>query len=170
MDLFKRAYNLAHTVPDKLNPQKRLTEAAEGLNRAGLHQLALTNATASLVALSKILFDLEGGQFANIDPVTRRILIPVPWGAAGYKRWALRKWEGETLRAILMDRGEDDSRPMLFLYDEGQWFVSPDYDSYEAALAWIKEYGPTLEEWRPKVERRRERYKNLMTARRSTTG
>lgn len=166
--LFNRAIALGEHIPDDLNPRKRLQAQAEQISRLGDLQAHLDAVTASLVALSGILFDSENGRYVNIDPLTRRILVPVPWGSAGWKRWGLRKWEGGCLRKVLMDRLVG-RQPLLFDYSDYPhgWFVERGYNDSESVLQWLHKYGPTLDEWRAVVEAHRATARARMDLRRN---
>lgn len=167
MSILKRAAHLGTLAPS-VNPRKRLESRTDSMDRANVLQVQLSAATASLVAVTKLLYVQIDDRFVNMDHETRRILIPVPWGSRGWKRWELRKWEGEVLRGILTDiaGGKD---PVLFYPSAAGWYVNDDWNQ-DQALTWIRTNGPTLAEWRNGVERRREAMQNYMATRRATTG
>lgn len=150
-----------------LNPRKRLEMAAQELDRAALLQLGLNTVTASLVAFSGILFNTAGGRYVNIDPHSRRILVAAPWGSHGWKRWELRKWEGEGLRYILNCKAREGGSP--FVPVGNQWHVATGFDNQEVVSRWIQD-NITLEDWRDAVDMRRDYYRELMHNRRATTG
>jgi hypothetical protein len=98
---------------------------------------------------------------ANVDTRTGRLLVPAPWGSLGWKRWGLRKWESETLRAILMARVEDRSRPCLFDYntESRTWHLNTsDYSTLQAATFYLERGAIRLNEWRKCTEKRTRRY------------
>ncbi len=161
-DLLNRAKELADHVP-ALNPRKRLEMAAQDMDRAALLQMGLNTVTGSLVALSGILFNQSGGRYANIDTQSRRILIAVPWGSHGWKRWNLRKWEGECLRFIIQCKEREGGSPFVSMANH--WHVARGWDDRESLLHWAKDT-ITLEDWRDAVDMRRDYYRELMENRR----
>lgn len=166
-ELFDRAKALGDHIPADLKPRQRMQAQAEQISRLGDLQTHLDAVTASLVALGGILFDSEHGRYVNIDPATRRILIPVPWGSAGWKRWNLRKWEGECLRRVLMGR-LGGRQPLLFDYSDylHGWFVERGYNDRESVLQWLHKHGPTVDEWRSVVDAHRAAARMRMDLRR----
>lgn len=150
--LFNRAIALGEHIP-ALNPRQRLQVQAETISRAGTLQMHLDAITGALVAFSGILFDTEAGRLVNVDPRTRQILIPAPWGSAGWKTWGLRKWEGGCLREIMFKRVWGGGA-MPFDYSEYQraWYVDSAYNDRESLLRWLHDHGPTLEEWRAALD------------------
>lgn len=157
--LFERAHSIGNNAP-ALPSRRRLAVQAEELNRAGIVQAQLDVCIASMVALIKILYAVDAdGRPVNIDEATGRIMVPLPWGSSGWRRWGLRKWEAELLRRFLIDRW-GDRRDKLFAYDDGtrQWYIDTElYQDREAALSYLKAHGPKLNEWRGIVDSYRER-------------
>jgi len=158
MELFK-LLNRAKAIGDQrpaFDPKQRMATAAAELNLAGTLQAQLGVCEAALRALIAVLYATDGDdQPANIDAVTGRILIPLPWGNQGWKRWGLRKWEAACLRKLMLERAQLRRPLPLFCFDASnrQWFL--DMESYvdeEAALLWLQVYGPQLGEWRTVVE------------------
>ncbi len=166
-ELLDRIGAVAKIIPDGLNPHKRLQAQAEQMDRAVTLGIGLNTATASLVALAGILFNRDGDRFVNMDTLTRRILIPVPWGSRGWKRWGLRKWEGECLRHVLIGRVVE-GKPSLFYLSGNVWSVARGFDDKEKALRWIHNHGPTLQEWHDAVTAHNDYYRELMAKRRAT--
>lgn len=153
--LFNRAYDVGRASPE-LNPKQRLAAAAQSLSLAGDMQAHLDVAEASIVALIDVLYAVDADQRpANVDAVTGRILIPLPWGSSGWRHWGLRKWESECLRKIMVERSKVRKPAPLFCFDHGsrQWFADMElYPTAEDALGWLKDKGPTLGEWRQAVD------------------
>lgn len=166
-ELFERAKALGDLIPADMKPRQRLQVQAEQISRLGDAKAHLDAVIGSLVALAGILFDSENGHYVNIDPMTRRIIIPVPWGSAGWQRWGLRKWEGECLRRVLMGRLEG-RQPLLFdysAYPHG-WFVERGYDDRESVLQWLHKHGLSPDEWSAVVEAYRTHARKRMDLRR----
>jgi hypothetical protein len=150
-NFFKRALEVGLGNPS-LNPRQRTAAAAEEISLAADLQAQVDVAEASIVALINVLYATAAdGRPANYDEVTGRILIPVPWGSGGWRRWGLRKWEAVCLRKIMMARSKSRRPAPLFCYDKAtrQWFVETEvYPDTESALRWLKDHTPNVAEWR----------------------
>ena len=150
-ELVERVGDIRHAQPTQY-VRERVQEAAQELSRAGDMQLRVELANEALMALTAILYDKDSdGKPANIDPVTWRLLIPAPWGRAGWRRWGLRAWEADTLRAVLRVRCEMRRHTNLFDYNDPMrsWHVNvTDYPTVTAALTYLKTHPVTLTEWR----------------------
>lgn len=158
-NLFERAHDVARAVPH-VSPQKRMSQRAEELSRAGTMQAHLDVCVAAMVALTNVLYatDADNRQ-PNLDEVTGRILIPLPWGSTGYKRWGLRRWEGYVLRKVLIAKCRRGGA-VLFGFDDAtnQWYLDTEtFPTVNSALLWIHQHGPTLHEWRPIINEYRTR-------------
>ena len=157
-DLFERAKSIGGNRP-MLNPKQRIAHAAEQLNQAGNLQAQLGVCEAALVALVNVLYAMDAEQRpANYDAATGRILIGLPWGSRGWKHWGLRRMEADCLRRVMLGRSGDSHRPRLLIYaaDCRQWYV--DFETYptlDSALAWVRDHGPRLSEWRDVIEAHR---------------
>jgi len=131
--------------------RQRIAQAAADLNRAGTMAAHCEVVNEALLALVGILYQRDEDKCpANVDRVTGRLLIPAPWGAAGWKRWGLRKWEAEVLRKILRSRVQGQRYP-LFDYSEAQryWLLNMvTYNSQRLALAYLQTEPISLIEWR----------------------
>lgn len=154
--LFQRSVEMI--VPELPSYRQRMTATAAELNRAGEMQAHLDVAVTAIFNLVSVLYATDAdGRPANFDTVTQRILIrPLPWGESGAAKWGLRRWEGQCLRRLLLDRvGQRRQWAALFDYNEysRQWHVNAAcYPDAEAALRWLKSDGPTLVEWRSVVQ------------------
>lgn len=155
--LFDRAQEIAGKAKPTAYARQRMAKAADEISMAGDAQAHLNVCLEAMAALIGILYAIDSDQRpANIDAVTYRILVPLPWGSAGYKHWNIRRWEAGLLRKILMARATQRQRnPPLFDYNDYShtWHVSADlYPNAEAALTWLQQDGPSLKEWRNAVE------------------
>lgn len=107
----------------------------------------LTEALHRLVTLA---YERDDAGWVNVDPVTRRLLIPAPWGRAGRARWGLYPLEADTLRAMLKTRMRGRAAP-LFAYDKLRraWLVELGHYPAEAeARAYLDAQPLTVEEFR----------------------
>lgn len=149
--LFQRSMTLV--APELGSYRQRMATAAAELNRAGELQAQLDVAVTAVAKLIIVLYATDADQRpVNIDVQTQRILLrPLPWGESGAAKWGLRRWEGQCLRRLLLDRaGQRRRMAHLFDYNEysRQWHVNAAcYPDAEAALQWLKNDGPALNEW-----------------------
>jgi len=154
--LFDRALETTQTLSPTL--KQRIEQAASELSLAGHMQAHLDIAVSAMARLIVELYVLDTDQRpANVDARTGRILLrPLPWGESGAIRWGLRRWEGQCLRRLVLDRvGARRRLPALFDYntESRQWHINlQDYQTADAALTWLKKDGPRLAEWRSIVD------------------
>lgn len=155
--VFEQIFEIGNRRPAVVGRQQ-LAERAEDLSRAGEMQTRLDACVAATVALINVLYETDAdGTPANIDRQTGRILIPVPWGASGWRKWGLRQWQAGCYRRLLLNRVQQ-RKGGVFDYDpySRQWFVDVyQFADKEAALLWLKTHEPSLREWRPIAERYR---------------
>lgn len=98
--------------------RRRLAESAAELSLAGSLAATCTLLNDALHSAITLLYERDtDGELANVDAATGRILIPVPWGSRGWRKWGLRAWEAEALRHILCQRWDMGKRTPLFSYD-----------------------------------------------------
>lgn len=132
--------------------KQRIAEAAASLNKAGSMAMHVELANEALCKFVVILYQKDvDGIWANIDARTHRLLVPAPWGNAGWKRWGLRNWEACIMRKILLDRVSDKKRPCLFDYNvEAKiWHLNViDYPTIDAAEHYLRRGAISLTEWR----------------------
>ena len=149
--LFERAVEIRQVIPTA-SIKQRLANAAQELSLAGSNQARVELLNESVMALTKVLYDAEpDGALANIDARTHRLLIPAPWGRAGWKRWGLRAWEAEVMRQILIVRGQMERVKPLFDYNEESrtWHLNlGSYPRLDMAMMHWKSNQITLREWR----------------------
>ena len=103
-----------------------------------------------LSALTNIMYEKQNNRFVNLDEISFRILIPVPWGASGYKLWHLKQWESEILRSILFLRMDNRLVPPLYLYADEQrrWVMNIiDYPTLVDAFRYVKTYQINITEY-----------------------
>lgn len=163
--LIERTQQLRETLPLP-NVKQRLAAAAQKLSLAGSNQARVELLNEAVLALAKVLYEVDpDGQPANIDPKTYRILIPVPWGRAGWKRWGLRYWESEILRQILIVRGQMQRTAPLYDYNEAARTWHLNYQAYgrlDQALMHWKANPILLKEWRTHADAYRQRAQQRM--------
>lgn len=141
----------AATDPSRTIKQ-RTAEAAAELSRAGSNQQRVELLQEAVLALTKLSYEADpDGQPANIDSRTYRLLIPAPWGKAGWRRWGLRDWEAGILRQILIVRCQMQRVPPFFDYnaESRTWHVNLQaYSRLDMALMYWKQNPVSLKEWR----------------------
>lgn len=144
--------------------RERLAEAAEKLNRVTELATYTEVSNEAIVKLTAMLYEPAiDGEFANVDTVNGRILVPVPWGDNGWQAWGLRNWEAVVLRRILRQRCLSTKPVSLFDFNEqsNRWHLDiAAYPTRDSAFAYLKQFPITAEEWRAFSEayrRKRER-------------
>lgn len=132
--------------------KQRMAEVAADISRAGNNQARVELLQEAVLALTKLCYECDpDGQPANIDSRTYRLLIPAPWGKAGWRRWGLRAWEAEILRQILIVRCQMRRMEPLFDYntEARTWHVNmQQYSRLDVALLYWKSNPIALKEWR----------------------
>lgn len=132
--------------------RQRLAEAAQRLSLAGTLQSRVEMANEGLCHLVELLYQVDiDGAWANVDPITFRVLLPLPWGSAGWRRWGLRYHEALVMRAIMLDRMRRPRPAPLFEYnDQGRtWHLAADqHPDQAAAMRYLERHPLLLAEWR----------------------
>ena len=85
--------------------RSRIAEAADALSLKGTMAGRVELANESLSKLVVLVYEADTDRKANnVDLVSLRILIPLPWGSMGWRHWGLRAHEANVLRAIMLGR------------------------------------------------------------------
>ena len=143
METLDRVTDIRHAETPGSYIKQRLAESAGNLSKAGELQARVEVINEALTKFVQLLYqaDTDGG-FCNVDCATFRVLIPAPFGSAGWKRWGLRSWEATALRRFLSHRcTEKGKRPALFEYnfEARTWHLNAlDYSTFEAAGHYLK--------------------------------
>lgn len=133
----------------------RVAAAAEALDRTNIVQARLQRVNDAILQLLPLLYRADShGNHHNVDSVTRRILISVPWGSSGWrkgenpaKRWGLVQTEQRRLRGILIARQDKQPGSAMFVYQHRGWHVATGYATYEAALDYWRRRPIKYGEW-----------------------
>lgn len=126
-----------------------LRAIAQNLSRRGQAAAKVELLNHCLTAATDLCLECdEDGRPANVDSITGAVLVPLPWGEGGYRRWGLRITEARILRHILRQRANHD-RPPLFDYDAGarRWMIDTTWRRRTAA-AYLAARPVTLAEYR----------------------
>jgi len=142
--------DIFHTIARKqsvggVQPPRHTTiqRAAESLSRRTVDMATcelLNEAHSRLIILCYQRHD--SGQLCNVDDATGRILIPLPWGKAGYAKWGLTPSEGDWFRRIMFARQLGGVPLFHFERSRRSWYVDirtyaviPPLDEWEISLA-----------------------------------
>lgn len=153
-DLEKMPRELARTEvitdnADQVTRYAPLRQVAQNLSRRGQAAAKAELFNHVLAAAADLCLETdEDGRLANVDAITGAVLVPLPWGEGGYRRWGLRVTECRQLRYILLRRAERD-RPPLFDYDPTirRW-VFPVSWGRRTAATYLRAAPITLAEYR----------------------
>ena len=131
---------------ERFTPLRSVVQTLSRRGMAGAKVELLNHALAGAVDLC--LESDADGRAANVDFVTGAVLVPLPWGEAGYKMWGLRITEARAMRYIMRRRAERD-RPPLFVYDTDarRWVWSRTFGRTTAA-SYLRAAPITLAEYR----------------------
>lgn len=130
---------------------QRVGELADNISRGAVIKSRIVLVNQAIAGLIDLLYEVdESGHPVNIDPITGRILVPVPWGEAGWRKWKLRRSEGRHLRKVLDRRMRTEERVAMFVYDgeSNAWHLARRYGHKEAAFAYLQNNPITVAEWR----------------------
>lgn len=115
-----------------------LRKAAESLSLRNVDQAVCELMNEALARLVQLAYEQDAGGLCNVDSVTGRLLIPLPWGRSGHARWGLRIQEADILRQILFNWRNPE--PSLLLYNSARkaWFVNLfAYGNIHLARKWL---------------------------------
>jgi len=118
-----------------------LRAAADTLSRRNVDQAICEVLNEALARLVQLAYEVDTGGLCNIDGVTGRFLIPLPFGRNGAAQWGLRPQEANILRDILFTWQTEP--PALLFYDwtRHSWFVNlSDFGSIGIAKAWLRSH------------------------------
>jgi hypothetical protein len=143
--------------PRRFSPARAVAAAGEELTRRGLAALSVEHLTSALFRLIELAYELDvDGRLCNVDGVDGRLLIPAPWGSAGYRRYGLRRREADVLRLYLFDAmtPKPGAPVPLFQYEKRSWYVNlVDYPSAAAAAGYLRSSGLTVRAYRSCLQR-----------------
>ena len=151
-EIVERKHEVRTLPPAPQFVKQRIASAAEELSRAGDMAMHVELVNEALAKLTVMLYAADSdGAFANVDARTGRVLVPLPWGNKGWKRWGLRYWEAVTLRSILMSRVTRPRHAPLFDYnvESRTWHIDlTNYPNLGQAQTYFARNPILLAEWR----------------------
>lgn len=128
--------------------KQRLSANAEEMSNAARIQGSVEVANEALCRMAAICYETVERTLVNIDNCSFRLLVPAPWGDAGYQRWGMRAVEARILRAVLMSRVQREPEVSLYHYNSRQWSLNyQTYKSSSMALEYLKSRPVTAREW-----------------------
>lgn len=130
---------------------QRIGEAAESLSLGAIAAARIALVNQAMTDLATLIYEVDGAGYpVNVDPVTGRILVPLPWGAAGWRYWRLKQWEGRILRKLLDRRMRASESVALFLYsgESNGWHLNRRYDTPAKYAGYWQQQPITPTEWR----------------------
>lgn len=122
-----------------------LRHASEVLSRRNTDQAVCELMNEALARVILLAYEEDQGGLCNIDRVTGRFLIPMPWGRGGQTKWGLRRREADILRNILFRWHYPG--PSLILYDRPRrsWQVNLyDFETAADAKGWLAKHQVTI--------------------------
>lgn len=161
-EILTRAVGIGHATVDAYARQREGI-AADALNRLATEQRYVVACQDALLRLAELCYVKAGNRYVNIDNLTWRILINVPWSSSGCALYGLRHWEARTLGNIIMARCSGRGAP-LFDYGARRWHLNAgDYPNIEAAIAYLDKRRLTVDEWLTFADARREAMRTRIT-------
>jgi hypothetical protein len=134
----QRKEGIAQAAPAR---HTALRAAAEKLSRRNVDQSICELMNEALARLVQLAYEQDSGGLCNLDGVTGKLLIPLPFGRLGHAKWGLRPIEAVILRQVLFDWQYPS--PTLFFYDKSRraWFVNlRHFEEVKAAHRWLTQH------------------------------
>lgn len=147
LQTFTRKDAIAQTSPQRHTSIQR---AAEALSRRNVDQATTELLNEALARLVLLTYERDDtGSFCNVDGATGKMMIPLPWGKAGYAKWGLSPSEADTMRRIMFIRQRVGLPLFFFDRNRRSWFVNlADYPDGAVVLAQLKEWEIGVGEYR----------------------
>jgi len=135
----------------KVTPQRYMVvrRAAESLSRRNVDSATTELLNEALARLTALCYERDdGGVLCNVDPATGRVLVPLPWGRAGYRKWGLTPTEANAMRLIMLTRQHRGVPLFFFERSRRAWYLNrTDYANGKAVLRQLKEWEITVGEY-----------------------
>lgn len=123
--------------------RKRLLEIADNVSNSARTSNRLLFFNEVIFSITSILYEKNNNRLININELSGKILIPVPWGANGCREWGVTRWEAGILRNILFVKMRSIEIVPLYQYadDLKRWTINLiDYPTADKALEHIKKH------------------------------
>lgn len=152
----QRKQGIAQATPERHTAVRR---AAEALSRRNADAAIVELFSEAMQRLTLLAYEHDADGYCNIDPVTWRILIPLPFGKAGHRRWGISVSESVVLREMIQQRQAQrvNRPPGLWQYDRArrQWRVNIfDFDTLTDGQRYWQRWPLTVAEYRQARSRR----------------
>lgn len=136
-----------------------LRSIAENLSRKNVDTAIVELYMEVMQRLTLLAYERSEGMLCNVDPITKRFLIGLPFGRNGHSKWGLSRNEGILMREMMQQRQAQtpDRPPGLWQYDRTRknWLLNLfDYDTVEDAQRYWAKYPLTIGQYREARSRR----------------
>jgi len=125
--------------------RNRVGNVAGSLSLRGQMKARAELCNEAVARLIRLCYEADtGGGPANVDAVTGRILIPLPWGEKGHRRYGLRSTEQRALRAYMFDlQSHKPAGAPIFTYDplSRSWYLNFYDHKGPGALEYWQQWG-----------------------------
>lgn len=110
----------------KKHVERRAFDDAHVINRSRIYHAVADLFNGLIPELIAVCYQFDEYGMVNIDDVTGRILVGLPWGSKAHRGWDLRSTEADTLRALMLARQGRRGHVPLFFYDAEvrNWFLN----------------------------------------------
>lgn len=148
--VIQRKEGIAQATPERHTVIQR---AAANLSRRNADAAIVELFSEAMQRLTLLAYERDADGYCNIDPVTWRILIPMPFGKAGHRRWGISVSESVVLREMIQQRQAQraDRPPGLWLYDRTRrcWRVNLfDFDTLADGQGYWQRWPLGVQEYR----------------------
>lgn len=148
-DVATRELARTEVIADRKDQVERfapLREVARNLSRRGLAAAKAELFNNALAALADLCMEWEtADRRANVD-VDGRLLVPVPWGDAGYRVWGLRVTEARILRRIMLQRAAHAGALWYYDVDGRCWLWNLEHRK-ATAISYLTNHPVTVGEY-----------------------
>lgn len=142
--------------------------AADNLNRLTVESSYVAACMSAVLRLTELCYVRVGSRLINVDPVTWRVDINVPWSRVGYADYGLRKWEGAILRQMMLARSNARRGAPLFDFGGYRWHIDlQTYPTMEDAITYWQKHQLTVDEWLTFADAQRAAARTRMHTRRN---
>lgn len=146
-DILQRVVGIGHTTLDAYARQREQI-AADALNRLTTEGRYVVACMDAVLRLTELCYVTTGSRLVNVDNLTWRLIINVPWSRAGAGLYGLRDWESKILRSVMVGRSQQRRKRPLFSFGRGRWYLNmDDYPAVDAAITYWQRNQLTVDEW-----------------------